>query len=275
LSISQLERSGLCVRGARVDHGTTLSVPRNGSNLRYVGFEAVRLHEGGQHAGNTGVDEVALVIISGIVTVRVNGVTWARIGQRLDPFSGRPSAAYLPAGQSYEIVAHSEAEVGICAAPALESVPARLIDASAVPSHVRGAGQSLRTINNILMEDARASSLLVTEVQSPAGNWSSYPPHKHDVDNLPDESQLEETYYFRINPAQGFAFQRVYTADGELDETMTVHDGDLVMVPRGYHVVAAAAEYQVYYLNVLAGPRRALRLSFDPGHKWIMEGWTW
>ena len=275
MTASQLERSGLCVRGARVDHGTILSVPRNGSNLRYVGFEAVRLHEGGHHAGNTSADEVALVIISGIVTVHANGITWARLGQRLDPFSGRPSAAYLPAGQSYEIVAHTEAEVGIFAAPALDSIPARLIDASVVPSHVRGAGQSLRTINNILMEDARASSLLVTEVQSPAGNWSSYPPHKHDADNMPQESQLEETYYFRINPAQGFAFQRVYTADGELDETMTVHDGDLVMVPRGYHVVAAAAEYQVYYLNVLAGPRRALRLSFDPGHKWIMEGWTW
>ena len=274
MNTDRRERAELCVRGAQSGLGSVVAVPRS-TALSYVGFEAVRLRSGEQHGGQTGLDEVALVIISGIVTVSSNGTTWSGIGERLDPFSGRPFAVYLPAGQHYEISAHTDAEVGICAAPAGQDLPARLISPGDVTTHLRGSGQSARTINNILMEDSPAASLLVTEVQSPAGNWSSYPPHKHDVDNLPDESQLEETYYFRLKPAQGFAFQRVYTADGDLDETMTVRDGDLVLVPRGYHVVAAAAEYQVYYLNVLAGPRRALRLSFDPSHKWIMEGWTW
>ncbi len=255
--------------------GTVVKLSRNDSVLHNIGFEAVRFREGGRHAGDTGSDEVALVIVSGIVTVSTGSSTWSRIGERLDPFSGSPFAVYVPAEQHYEILAHADAEIGICAAPAREAIPARLIEPRDVSSNTRGAGQASRTINNILMEGARASSLLVTEVQSPAGNWSSYPPHKHDVDNLPGESQLEETYYFRIKPAQGFAFQRVYTGDGELDETVTVHDGDLVRVPRGYHVVAAAAEYQVYYLNVLAGQHRALRINFDPEHKWIMEGWTW
>ncbi len=267
-------RGGLCRRGESVSQGIVVAVPRK-TSLNYVGFQAVRLIQDGHYADETGADEVALVVISGIVSVRAGTDTWTRIGERLDPFSGAPFAVYLPAGRQYEIVAHTDAQIGICAAPALDTLPARLITPGEVSTRARGSGQSARTINNILMEDAHASSLLVTEVQSPAGNWSSYPPHKHDVDNLPQESQLEETYYFCIKPAQGFAFQRVYTADGELDETMTVRDGDLVLVPRGYHVVAAAAEYQVYYLNVLAGPRRALRMGFDPSHAWIMEGWTW
>jgi 5-deoxy-glucuronate isomerase len=274
METTKVQRSQLCLRAAPVKQGSVVAAPRL-SSLQYVGFEAIRLAPGGRFGGHTGIDEVALVIIHGTVNVNGDAGTWTRVGERLDPFTGRPAAIYLPAGQRYEIEAVTGAEIGICATPAGESLPARLIGPADIPMHTRGSGQSTRTINNILMEGAPAASLLVTEVQSPAGNWSSYPPHKHDVDNLPAESRLEETYYFRINPPQGFAFQRVYTADGSLDETMTVRDGDLVLVPRGYHVVAAAAEYQVYYLNVLAGPRRALRLSFDPEHAWIMEGWTW
>jgi len=139
----------------------------------------------------------------------------------------------------------------------------------------RGEGSEERFIANILMESEAAESLLVTEVVTPAGHWSSYPPHKHDTDDMPNEALLEETYYHRLRDGSGFAFQRVYTPTGDLDQTVTVHDGDVVLVPRGYHVVAAAAEYEVYYLNVLAGPQRVLRMSFDPYHEWIMKGWTW
>jgi 5-deoxy-glucuronate isomerase len=142
-----------------------------------------------------------------------------------------------------------------------------------VEVHTRGEGQCQREIHNILMEDRPAGSLLLTEVYSPAGNWSSYPPHKHDEDHLPEESQLEESYYFRINPPQGFAMQRVYTSDGSLDQTVSPRNGDLVLVPRGYHVVGAPHGYEVYYLNVLAGPTRALRVTFDPDHVWVKENW--
>jgi 5-deoxy-glucuronate isomerase len=112
----------------------------------------------------------------------------------------------------------------------------------------------------------------VVEVVTPGGNWSSYPPHKHDRDDPPEESLLEETYYHRLRPAQGFAFQRVYSDDGSLDETMAVADGDVVLVPRGYHPVGAAHGYDLYYLNVMAGPRRVWRFRNDPAHAWIVAG---
>ena len=114
------------------------------------------------------------------------------------------------------------------------------------------------------MEDEPAESLLVTEVVTPRGHWSSYPPHKHDTDDPPNETQLEETYYHRLRPADGFAFQRVYTDDGDLDETIAVADGDTVLVPRGYHPVAAGARHDLYYLNVMAGPLRRWCTTVDP-----------
>jgi 5-deoxy-glucuronate isomerase len=114
------------------------------------------------------------------------------------------------------------------------------------------------------MEDEPAESLLVTEVVTPRGHWSSYPPHKHDTDDPPNETQLEETYYHRLRPVDGFAFQRVYTDDGDLDETIAVADGDTVLVPRGYHPVAAGARHDLYYLNVMAGPVRRWCTTVDP-----------
>jgi 5-deoxy-glucuronate isomerase len=269
------ELGSLRLRGTGAEHGSVVKVAPHTEGLHYIGFEAIRLQPGLRHEGHTASFEVAIVVLGGVVTIRSQRAVWVKIGERPDPFSGRPYAVYLPADAEYDVTAHGAAEIGICAAPAREQYPARLIRPEDIETHARGSGQALRTINNILMENATAGSLLITEVQSPPGNWSSYPPHKHDTDNLPTESLLEETYYFRVSPAQGFAFQRVYTADGTLDQTLTAHDGDLVLVPRGYHVVAAAAGYKLYYLNVLAGPKRALRMSFDPDHKWIMEGWSW
>jgi 5-deoxy-glucuronate isomerase len=134
----------------------------------------------------------------------------------------------------------------------------------------RGHGALERTIHPILMADQEADSLLVCEVLTPPGHWSSYPPHKHDRDAMPEESFLEETYYHRIDPPQGFALQRVYTDDRELDETLTVRDGDTVLVPRGYHTVSAPPGYAVYYLNVMAGPVRAWAVANDPDHEWTM-----
>jgi 5-deoxy-glucuronate isomerase len=135
----------------------------------------------------------------------------------------------------------------------------------------RGSGSNRRIVRNVLPETEAAESLLIAEVITPAGNWSSYPPHKHDADNLPEESALEETYYHRLNPPQGFAFQRVYTDDRSLDESMAVHDGDCVLVPRGYHPVGAAHGYDLYYLNVMAGPKRTWLINNDPAHEWIVE----
>ena len=145
-----------------------------------------------------------------------------------------------------------------------------MIKPSDVGTLTRGTDSNARHVRNVLPEDAEAESVLVVEVITPGGHWSSYPPHKHDRDALPDESYLEETYYHRLKPAQGFAFQRIYTDDRSLDETLAVSDGDVVLVPRGYHPVGAPHGYDLYYLNVMAGPKRVWRFHNDPAHEWLM-----
>jgi 5-deoxy-glucuronate isomerase len=135
----------------------------------------------------------------------------------------------------------------------------------------RGTGANTRYVCDILPESEPADHLLVVEVLTPGGHSSSYPPHKHDTDNLPLESSLEETYYHRLNPAQGFAFQRVYTDDRTLDESMAVENHDVVMVPRGYHPVVVPYGYDSYYLNVMAGPTRAWHFRNDPVHEWMLK----
>jgi 5-deoxy-glucuronate isomerase len=136
---------------------------------------------------------------------------------------------------------------------------------------VRGTGANTRYVCDILPQTEPADHLLVVEVRTPAGHASSYPPHKHDTDNLPAESSLEETYYHRLNPPQGFAFQRVYTDDRSLDESLAVEDHDVVMVPRGYHPVVVPYGYDSYYLNVMAGPKREWSFRTDPAHEWMLR----
>jgi 5-deoxy-glucuronate isomerase len=159
----------------------------------------------------------------------------------------------------------------VCTAPGGRKFPARIIPPEQVGFEERGKGTNRRLVYNILPDTAEAESLLVVEVVTPGGNWSSYPPHKHDRDALPEESFLEETYYHRLNPPQGFAFQRVYTDDRSIDQTMAVEDGDCVMVPRGYHPVGAPHGYDLYYLNVMAGPNRKWVFKNDPAHEWIVK----
>ena len=229
----------------------------------YVGFEATS----GPLERSTGSDELCLVVISGRCTVRSSHGEWS-VGGRPDPWSAPPDAVYLPPGTDY--VVEGDAELGLCSAPAGDGAPARVLPGAAITVETRGHGIHERTIRPILMGDEAADSLLVCEVLTPAGHWSSYPPHKHDRDAMPEESFLEETYYHRIDPPQGFALQRVYTADGSLDETVTVRDGDTVLVPRGYHTVSAPPGYELYYLNVMAGPVRAWAVANDPDHEWTL-----
>ena len=234
----------------------------------YVGFEVLDL--GGERVGRrTGDREYCLVVMSGTAHVRSTHGDWPDLGGRPDPFSGLPDAAYLPPGTEFEL--SGDGEVALCTAPGDAGAEARVLPGDGVEVEVRGHGAHERTVTPILMGDQEADSLLVCEVLTPPGHWSSYPPHKHDRDAMPEESFLEETYYHRISPAQGFALQRVYTADGELDETVVVRDRDVVLVPRGYHTVSAPPGYAVYYLNVMAGPVRAWAITNDPDHEWTLS----
>ena len=238
---------------------------------RHVGFEVYRLGAGRELAQETGDTECCLVLLSGRADIQAGGESWSEIGERMSVFDDEPaSSAYVPPRSSYTVVAGTDLELAVCRAPAVGRYPPRLIRPDEVAYSVRGRGTNTRHVYDILPETEPAESLLVVEVKTPGGCWSSYPPHKHDADDLPDESQLEETYYHRINPAQGFAVQRIYTEDGSLDEVVTVRDGDVTLVPRGYHPCGAAHGYDLYYLNVMAGPKRVWRFRTAAEHAWLL-----
>jgi len=250
----------------RVHHVTPAS-----AGWTYVGFDLHRLDAGDTIAAATGEREICLVFISGKATVTAGGRDFGELGQRMSPFDGKPYSLYAPAGSDWSLTATTPAEIAVCSAPGTaNSHPARVIGPDAVGQETRGRGTNTRYVTNILAEGDPADSLLVVEVITPGGHTSSYPPHKHDTDNLPDESRLEEVYYHRLNPPQGFAFQRIYTDDRSLDETVTVEDGDVTLVPRGYHPCAACHGYDLYYLNVMAGPVRIWRFHNAPEHAWIL-----
>ena len=193
------------------------------------------------------------------------------IGERMSPFEGKPWSVYVPAGAAWTVTRGNAARTRrLHGARRPASLPARVIRPDELGQETRGKGTNMRYVTNILPETEPAESLLVVEVITPGGHTSSYPPHKHDQDDLPRESLLEETYYHRFNPPQGFAFQRVYTDDRSLDEAMAVEDGDVTLVPKGYHPCAATHGYDLYYLNVMAGPKRTWKFHNAPEHEWLI-----
>lgn len=246
-----------------------IAISPESAGWSYVGFEVHRLARGGALSRQTGNRELCLVMLLGTADITGAGLRWTDVGSRKSVFEGTPDSIYVPPGVDVSITAKTDScEVALCWAPATRGTEPRLIRSCEIRPFLRGSGRMERTIHNILMEDRPAESLLVTEVLTPAGNWSSYPPHKHDTDDPPRESYLEETYYHRMARPEGFAVQLVYTDDRSVDEAIQVRDGDVVLVPRGYHPVAAGPGYDLYYLNVMAGPRRQWLVTTDPAHRW-------
>ncbi len=252
--------------------GRLIHVTPQSAGWTYVGFDVYRLAAGAAASAKTEGREACIVFLSGGARVAAGNTNLGTVGERASPFEGRPWSVYVPSGSDWKVVAETDVEFAVCSAPASGTKQAKVIPPDALSVEVRGKGTNLRYVVNILPEfDPTAESLLVVEVITPGGHWSSYPPHKHDRDALPEESALEETYYHRLRPTQGFAFQRIYTDDRSLDETITVTDGDVTLVPRGYHPCAAPHGYDLYYLNTMAGPRRIWRFHNDPAHEWILK----
>ena len=260
----------LLVKASRSGKAIATVTPES-AGWRYVGFEALRLAAGEEHRADTGQRELCVVIVCGTASVECGAQRWNDIGGRASPFEdAAPAAVYLPPGSAVRITAKVETEIALCWAPAARGVAPRLIAPTSIRKSARGQGTNTRYVRDILPQTEAAEALLVVEVITPPGHSSSYPPHKHDTDALPVESSLEEIYYHRLQPAQGFAFQRVYTDDRSLDEAMTVENRDVVMVPRGYHPVVVPHGYTSYYLNVMAGPRRVWHFHNDPAHEWML-----
>jgi len=243
--------------------GKLVSVTREQANWKTIDFSVRRLIAGQYWQSHTGNEEIALVILSGHVSVDW-GAGPEEIGGRKDVFNGYPFAVYLPSGTSFEISAVTTCEFADCRTPSSAPLAPRIITPADCREEIRGGGNYTRQIVDVIRPEFPAEHLLICEVYTPSGNWSSYPPHKHDVHNPPSEVDLDETYYYRISKPEGYAFQRLYDAAGTRDDTLKVIDGDLVLIRDGYHPVVAAPGYDVYYLNVLAGSARSMAASDDP-----------
>lgn len=261
--------SNLLIKPPRTE-GRIVHVTPENAGWTYAGFDLWKLGAGQVARGGEQGREVCLVFISGRGSVSAGAEDLGSLGDRVSPFAGKPWSVYVPAGMEWSVKATNDVTLAVCTSPGTGALPARIIGPDGLAQETRGKGSNVRHVTNIIPEWEPAESLLVVEVITPAGNTSSYPPHKHDQDNFPHETLLEEIYYHRINPPQGFAFQRVYTDDRSLDEAMAVEDGDVTLVPKGYHPCATTHGYDLYYLNVMAGPKRAWKFHNAPEHAWML-----
>jgi 5-deoxy-glucuronate isomerase len=263
--------------GRATDGRDPLVITPESAGWAYTGLIVVHLAPG--EARNVEIEgvELAVVPLRGSARVEADG-TVIDLAGRDSVFAAVTDLAYVPLGAALQLSSADGAELALATARATRRFEPAYVPAGAVPVEVRGAGRATRQVNDLLAPGSftGADKLCVVEVLTPDGNWSSYPPHKHDTAGQ-HEVANEEIYFFKIDGEGGFGIHRTYTTDGELDETVTVRDGDVFLVPRGYHGPSIAAPgHHMYYLNVLAGPHdeRSMAFSDDPAHHWIRDSWA-
>lgn len=254
-----------------MDYFATLTA-RNGRNtLPYnpcalLDFELLVLKKGDVTHGETAAREMVAVILGGKATFQVGAHLFADLGERADVFAGKPTAVYLPAGNRYQVTAVSDVQIALASAPSDLQTDPYVIAPAEVISGTWGRDNHTRQFHQILVESAQptlpARRLIVGETYTPSGNWSTYPAHKHEVDNLPHEAYHEEMYYFRVRPADGFGITRFYR-DRHAATNYTVTDNSILMLPHGYHTYVGAPGFQSYYLWFLAGEHRTQAVQAD------------
>jgi 5-deoxy-glucuronate isomerase len=246
------------------------ALPYNPCNL--LGFDLLVLSDGEQHASQTDEREVLAVILGGRATFDVGGKRFEKVGGRPNVFGGKPHAVYMPAGVEYAVTADGSVQVALTSAPSDMETEPYVIDPSHVTSGVWGAANFKRYFNQILtlsgQPDLPARRLIVGETFTPSGNWSTYPPHRHEVEDLPREAFMEEMYYFKVSPPEGFGICRYYNDQG-VEENFTVRDNTILMAPSGYHSVVSAPGYTTYYLWFLAGEHRIQAVAGDLDLDWV------
>jgi 5-deoxy-glucuronate isomerase len=254
--------------------GQLLRFSRESVQWEWMSMAVRRLRAGESFSAKTEGEEAAFVVLGGRC-VADWGAGAQAIGLRKNVFDGLPYCLYLPSGNAVQFKAETSVEIAECRAPSTAKLEPKLITPTDVVSSLRGGGNASRQIVDILRPDFPADKLVVIEVYTPGGNWSSYPPHKHDIHNPPAEVDLDEIYYYRFDrPREGFALQRLYSPDKSKDITVRAQDGDAVLVRSGYHPVVAGPGYNVYYLNFLAGTSRTLAVTEDPNHVWLKSTWS-
>lgn len=264
-----------------------LSITPQQAGWEFISFQARRLATNASWSFDSGEHELAIVNLSGRYTVRSNRGEWHGIGGRATVFSDGAHALYLPRHTQFTITAEVGGEFAVTWVPTDRDGTPWLITPDQVKRDIRGGDNVSRQINNLLPPGSPVHRLVLVEVYTPSGNWSSYPPHKHDV-HIEDaagnliEADLEEVYFFKIDKPHGFAYQRVYTdqnsplqqAGYPIDAVMMTTDNCAVLVPEGYHPVVSAPGYTTYYLNVLAGSAQSLANQDDPNHTWVKNNYV-
>jgi 5-deoxy-glucuronate isomerase len=252
--------------------GELLHLPREKARWEWMSFFVRRLARGDVYRAGTEGEEAVFVLLGG--TCEANwGQDPQRIGERKNVFDGYPYALYLPTGNEVTFKAETVCEIAECRAPSQAHLQPKLVTPSWVVSSLRGGGNASRQIVDLMTPAFPADKLMVVEVYTPGGNWSSYPPHKHDIHNPPGEVDLDEIYYYRMNQPNAFAFQHLYSGQHTAEQTLKTRDGDAVLVRSGYHPVVAGPGYDVYYLNFLAGSSRVMAVTEDPQHAWLRSTW--
>lgn len=252
--------------------GELLHLPRQSAGWQWMSFFVRRLQPGDSLRTRTEQEEAAFVFLGG-TCVGDWGQGKKQLGKRKNVFDGLPYALYLPAHSEVSFEAETTCEIAECRAPSEARHEPRLIAPSDVVTSLRGGGNVSRQIVDVIPPSFPADKLVVIEVYTPGGNWSSYPPHKHDTHNPPAEVDLDEIYYYRMAQPEGFAFQHLYKGEHSGEHIVKAQDGDVVLVHSGYHAVVAGPGYDVYYLNFLAGSSRAVAVTEDPQHAWIRSTW--
>jgi len=246
------------------------SLPYNPCSLLDFGY--LRLATGASYSAETAGREVLAVVLGGRATFEAGGKRFEKIGGRPNVFSGKPHSVYLPAGSKFTIRADGPAEIALASAPSDLQIEPYAIGPSQVASGTWGAANFKRSYHQILtlasQPELRARRLIVGETYTPSGNWSTYPPHKHEVDNLPHEARHEEMYFFKVSPSDGFGLCHYYNSQGE-EENFTIRDNSVHMMASGYHTVVSAPGYTTYYLWFLAGEQRAQAVVDDPALGWV------
>src|SRR5215472_2000250 len=276
--------------GNSTDPDVVVEVTPDLAGWDYIRFQVRHLDT--KHSWTFGTDdyEMAIVPLSGSISVEYaasassNRGQWSHVGKRESVFSGLPYAIYLPRQTTLTVNAETTCEFAVALAPADQDYSPRLVTPTDIEIEIRGGDNATRHINNIIPPGFPCQRLVVVEVYTPGGNWSSYPPHKHDIHKTEPtgkvlEADLEEVYFYKLDPREGFAFQRIYTtpesplhrAGYPIDAVLLAQNDDVVLVPEGYHPVTSAPGYTTYYLNVLAGSAQSLANSEDPRHAWVKE----
>ena len=251
------------------ENGKSAVITKANSSLDMLEVDMLRLQKGEIKKYSETDKEYGLVILGGKCSVEGAGFSYQGIGRRRDVFDGPATCVYIPRNCAFTITGEEDVRIAVCKSPAEKDFEPVLIQPEDVIIKDLGKTGWERQAHFILDERVDANLIYIGEAYVPSGNWASYPPHKHDDDNMPTEGVLEEIYYYEFDKPSGFGIQRVYSKEGDIDETYTVQNGDLVEIPKGYHPFCCAPGYHNYYLWIMAGKNRGFYMTTEEKHKWL------